>query len=287
MRPTAPNTLRAFSWAFAVTCALMSGVGAGNLDGMYDNQELAELQPRYERGWRNNYKEFFLPVFTAPERTRFSQVQIHFEPPIGDLEPMAFFATGDNVYASTASLKFLFEITLAERWLDMNGFARTSLSDYLTMLRYWDPSRGRPPKPLQTLCIPPKSSMDPKIVESAEGIFNDASYFVLLHEYGHALYRHPRKRSRAAGEIERERGGRRSFRTKRVCAKGEPAGGSPLVLLHSHSFARIQSGCREPVATGIVGIAHTPSIPRAPASGCPPDRGVLRCLRQRIQAWRA
>ena len=71
MRPTAPNTLRAFSWAFAVTCALMSGVGAGNLDGMYDNQELAELQPRYERGWRNNYKEFFLPVFTAPERTGF------------------------------------------------------------------------------------------------------------------------------------------------------------------------------------------------------------------------
>ena len=191
MRPTAPNTLRAFSWAFAVTCALMSGVGAGNLDGMYDNQELAELQPRYERGWRNNYKEFFLPVFTAPERARFSQVQIHFEPRIGDLEPMAFFATGDNVYASTASLKFLFEITLAERWLDMNGFARTSLSDYLTMLRYWDPSRGRPPKPLQTLCIPPESSMDPKIVESAEGIFNDASYFVLLHEYGHALYRHP------------------------------------------------------------------------------------------------
>src|SRR5262249_37293805 len=38
---------------------------------------------------------------------------------------------------------------------------------------------------------PPESSIDPKIVESAEGIFNDAAYFVLLHEYGHALYRHP------------------------------------------------------------------------------------------------
>jgi len=51
--------------------------------------------------------------------------------------------------------------------------------------------RGRPPKPLQALCIPAESSIDPKIVERATRAFNVAMVFVLLHEYGHVLHRHP------------------------------------------------------------------------------------------------
>ena len=177
--------------AVALGCALAGAVRAGALDNIYDDRELADLQPRYERGWRSNYDNFFWPVFTAEERARFANVQLHFVPRVPGLEPFGFYSAGDHIAASTASLKFLFEVALAERWLDMNGFAITSVSDYLTMLRYWDASRGRPPKPLATLCIPPEPSIDPKIVESAEQIFNDAAYFVLLHEYGHALYRHP------------------------------------------------------------------------------------------------
>ena len=185
------STFRAFWFVFSVGWALSGAASAGNLDNIYDDQELSNLQPRYERGWRNNYNDIFLPVFTPAERARFAQVRIRFEPRVPDREPFGFYSGGDQVVASTASLKFLFEIALAQRWLEMNGFDTATVNQYLTMLRYWDAKRGRPPKPLETLCIPPESSMNPQIVESAEGIFNDAAYFVLLHEYGHALYRHP------------------------------------------------------------------------------------------------
>ncbi len=185
------SAFRRACFALALGCALAGPARGGVLDALYDDRELVDLQPRYERGWRSNYDTFFWPVFTAGERARFANVQLHFVPRVPGLEPFGFYTAGDQIVASTASLKFLFEIALAERWLNMNGFATSSVGDYLTMLRYWDANRGRPPKPLATLCIPPESSIDPKIVESAEQIFNDVAYFVLLHEYGHALYRHP------------------------------------------------------------------------------------------------
>jgi hypothetical protein len=176
--------------AVVLICALVGTARAGVLDQIYDDHELADLQPRYERGWRQNYNDIFVPVFTAAERARFASVRLRFERRVLDREPFGFYTDGDQIVASTASLKFLFEITLAERWLDINGYDTNSVSDYLTMLRFWSPGRGRPPKPLATLCIPPESSIDPNIVADAEGIFNDAAYFVLLHEYGHAFYRH-------------------------------------------------------------------------------------------------
>jgi hypothetical protein len=185
------RVFRAFRLAIALSCAFAGAAHAGALDNIYDEQELADLQPRYERGWRDNYDNVFKPAFTAEERARFANVKFRFERRVPDREPFGFYSVGDQVVGSTASLKFLFEIALAETWLDMSGFTNSSVGDYLTMLRYWDASRGRPPKPLAALCIPPESSMDSKIVERAERMFNDASVFVLLHEYGHAFYRHP------------------------------------------------------------------------------------------------
>src|SRR5262249_37293806 len=85
-----------------------------------------------------------------------------FEPHVSDREPLGFYSGGDQIVASTASLKFLFEITLAQRWLEMNGFDTATVNQYLTMVRYWDAKRDRPPKPLETLCIPPNLRLIPK-----------------------------------------------------------------------------------------------------------------------------
>ena len=191
MRGDGHARIRSLRLAVALSCALIGAAQAGALDNIYDDQELAELRPRYERGWRDNYDNVFMPIFTAAERARFANVRFRFERRVPDREPFGFYSGADQIVASTASLKFLFEIALAETWLDMSGFATSSVGDYLTMLRYWDANRGRPPKPLATLCIPPESSIDPKIVERAERVFNAATVFVLLHEYGHALHRHP------------------------------------------------------------------------------------------------
>jgi hypothetical protein len=106
------STFRAFWCVLTLSWALSGAARAGNLDNIYDDQELANLQPRYERGWRSNYNDFFLPVFTAAERARFAQVRIRFEPHVSDREPFGFYSGGDQIVASTASLKFLFEIHL-------------------------------------------------------------------------------------------------------------------------------------------------------------------------------
>jgi hypothetical protein len=164
---------------------------AGKLDDIYDDKDLAALQPRYERGWRGNYDSVMMPVFTGEEKARFANVRFRVERRVPDHEPFGFMAGGNEIVASTASIKFLEDIALAYTWLDMSGLATQSVGDYLMMLRYWDPRRGRPPKPLEALCIPPESSMDAKIVERATRVFDVATVFVLLHEYGHALHRHP------------------------------------------------------------------------------------------------
>ena len=171
--------------------ALTGAARAGAFDNIYDDQELAALQPRYERGYHNIYDKDITPILTAEENARFANVPMGLERRVADREPFGFYSTPDQVVISTSSLKFLFDITLAERWLDMNGLDIGSVRDYLTMLQFWDASRGRPPEPLAALCIPPESAMVPKIVEMTDEIFNDAGLFVLLHEYGHVFYHHP------------------------------------------------------------------------------------------------
>jgi hypothetical protein len=99
--------VRLFGLATALVCALGSAVQAGTLDAIYDEHELAELQPKYERGWRNNYDNVLTPIFTDEERARFASVRFRMERRVPDHEPFGFLAGGDQVIASVASLRFL------------------------------------------------------------------------------------------------------------------------------------------------------------------------------------
>ena len=185
------GTFRLLHLVVAIVCAMGGVAPGGALDEIYDEGELAALQPRYERGWRDNYDNALSPVFTDAERSRFANVRFRLERRVPDSEPFGFMAGGDQVIASVASLKFLEDVAHAYTWLDMTGRSTQSLADYLMMLRYWSARRGRPPKPLEALCIPAEKSIDPKIVERATRVFDVATVFVLLHEYGHAFHRHP------------------------------------------------------------------------------------------------
>src|SRR5262249_51096391 len=186
--------VRGLRVAVASFGALVSVAQAGVLDTLYDDQQLIELQPRYERALRSNYVDIIAPVLTTEERARFANTQVRVLLRIPDREPFGFVSAAGQVVISTASLQFLFEMVLAERWLDRSGYARATVEEYLTMLRYWDEKRGRPPGPLAVLCIPPESAIDRTIVQEAEEIFSDAAFFVQLHEYGHVLYGHPGNR---------------------------------------------------------------------------------------------
>ena len=119
----------------------------GPLDEIYDDSDLYDLQARYEEGWRDNYENAFVPVFTDEERSRLAGIDFRMELRVEDYEPFAFMAGGNTVIASAASLRFLEDIAMAYTWLDKKGYATQSVADYLLMLRYWPEDGGRPPKP--------------------------------------------------------------------------------------------------------------------------------------------
>lgn len=185
------RTFRLAGLAAAFAGAFASAGFAGKLDNIYDDTELAELKLRYERGWRDNYDNVLSKVLTETERARLANVRFRFELRVPRHEPFGFLAGGNDVIASVASIKFLEDVALAYTWLDRTGLSTQSLADYLMMLRYWDARRGRPPKPLAALCVPDRSEIERGIVEHARRVFDVATVFVLLHEYGHVLYRHP------------------------------------------------------------------------------------------------
>lgn len=170
---------------------LCGAAQAAPRDDIYDDQELAAFQPKFERGWRGNYDNVFLPRFTPEERARLSRVQFTLERRLPGREPFGFVyrRDRDQVIASTASLMFLEDISYAYAWLNAKGYDIQSVGDYLMMLRYWDAGRGRPPKPLAALCIT-RDESDNRVADIATRAFNMAAVFVLLHEYGHAFHRH-------------------------------------------------------------------------------------------------
>lgn len=184
--------MRVTSAALVLSWLCLAAAQAAPLDDMYDDQDLASWPAVYERGWRGNYEKVFLPRFTPEEKARLASVQFVMERRIPGREPFGFVyrSDRDQVSASAASLIFLEDIAYAYTWLNEKGYDLQSIGDYLMMLRYWDAARGRPPKPLAALCVP-RDPADKKIAEFADDAFNLAAIFVLLHEYGHAFYRHP------------------------------------------------------------------------------------------------
>jgi hypothetical protein len=160
---------------------------------IYDVGEIEPLQVIYQKGWMRNYREVFLPAFTADERTRLEGVQFRFETSLPANEPFGFYSTRDTVFASAASLKFLDDLSTVTAWLDLNGFEQQTVGDYVLMLHYWRDREGskRPPKPLEALCIPADALSNRRVDERANRIFDGVVVFILLHELGHVYWVHP------------------------------------------------------------------------------------------------
>lgn len=159
---------------------------------IYDSSDTEPLQATYQKGWITNYRQVLLPVLTAEERTQLERVQFRFEQRDAAAEPFGFRSAPEIVVASTASLKFLDDLSVATAWLHLNGFEQQTVADYMLMLRYWRLSRAdqRPPKPLEALCIPADALADPRVDERANRIFDSLVVFVMLHELGHVRWGH-------------------------------------------------------------------------------------------------
>jgi hypothetical protein len=180
----------------AMTVVLLSGAArAGNVDNLYDDATLKYWQSRYFKGLNSNLQNVIFPRLSEDERQRLAGVRIDVPLRVQGQEPFAYYTTGTPwvVTISAASLKFFDDFCVAIAWLQANGYSIETASDYVSMLKYRTPGAigGRYPLPLDALRIPGNALDDQRVNNIATRIFDEAIFFVLAHELGHALHRHP------------------------------------------------------------------------------------------------
>jgi hypothetical protein len=192
---SAPRAIAVLAVAIVLAALLAGGARAGNVDGLYDDATLKYWQPRYSKGLNSNLKTVIFPRLTDQERERLAGVRIDVPLRVQGEEPFAYYTTGMPwvVTISAASLKFFDDYCVAIAWLQANGYSIETASDYVSMLKYRTPAAvgGRYPLPLDALQIPSNALDDPRVNNIATRIFDEAIFFVLAHELGHALHRHP------------------------------------------------------------------------------------------------
>jgi hypothetical protein len=160
---------------------------------MYEDRLLQQRQPDYRRVILGNLDNVFLPRMTPEERRNLQGVDVQFPlrgPQRGLFE---YFAAARRVVLPVMSIRFLGDLAVAYAWLDTNKYTMETVTDYISMLKYQDPSRfgGRYPDPRTALGIPANATDDPRVDLISGKILNESISFALLHELGHVLYQHP------------------------------------------------------------------------------------------------
>lgn len=165
------------------------------IDTLYDDRTLQYWGPRYEKGLRDNFDNVILPYLSEAERSQLAEVRIEVPWRVPGQEPFAFFTSGPpwTVTMSAASIKFFDDLCVAQAWLNSNGYSLETASEYVTMLKYRTPQSlgGAYPAVLDALQIPADALDDQRVFNTATRLFDEAIFFILVHELGHALYEHP------------------------------------------------------------------------------------------------
>ncbi|MDI5983721.1 hypothetical protein QLQ85_02880 [Halomonas sp. M4R5S39] len=184
----------------ALSCWLLASPAAG-MAGLYDEATLAYWSRITPEDIHRVLDEDLSPAFEAEERGRLAGVELAFplRCPVPASEPFCYYqqtlADGRRqVVMSVASLRLFGDLALAMAWLQLEGLSIETPSQYLAMLRHRRPEsfpEGRYPPPLAALGVPDDVRERKEVMELYGKIFTSSVVFVLLHELGHALHRHP------------------------------------------------------------------------------------------------
>jgi hypothetical protein len=175
-----------------------STVAANSFAYMYDIRHLQREKPRYEQRIGELYR-IITPLISAQERQHLAGVRLEI-PLVGAQSgtPLDFYTMGQvgraTVFMPVLSLLFLEDLATAFAWLQRHDYSLETVEEYVTMLRYKKASDfpgGRYPPPLQALHIPPEAMSNERVKTLALALRNEAYAFILLHELGHVMYRHP------------------------------------------------------------------------------------------------
>lgn len=131
------------------------------------------------------------------ERHRLRSVKIKF-PLVGrGGNPFDYYtllsANSAQINLPVLSIKFFDDLAVAHAWLNENGFDAQNPLDYVAMLKYLHPADfpgGQYEAPLRALRIPANALNDPRVDQLSQKILKSAIIWILLHELGHAYYRH-------------------------------------------------------------------------------------------------
>ncbi|MFC3282740.1 M48 family metalloprotease [Litchfieldella rifensis] len=168
---------------------------------LYDDDLLNHWAAITPADIRALYAEDIRPALSAEERRRLDDVELAFplRCPLIASEPFCYYLVTSSegqrrVVMSVASLRAFGDLALAMAWLQLTDHAIDTPSQYLAMLRHRRAEEfpgGRYPAPLAVLGIPEDVREQPEVMALYGKIYTSSLVFVLLHELGHALHRHP------------------------------------------------------------------------------------------------
>lgn len=173
----------------------LAPAAAKDYSGLYDDATLREWAGRYRPGIMSNLRDVLIPNLSPEERRGLSRLKIDIplRSEFDDVGPLDFYAKLDGTVVLPAmSLKFFDELSIAYAWLFINGYSPETVLEYVGLLKYGDERKlGGWPRPFAALRIPANALDNADVDSLSQKIFKSAIIFILLHEMGHVLYRHP------------------------------------------------------------------------------------------------
>lgn len=165
--------------------------------GVYDAPKLAAERARLERRAGDLWQKIYDKLLTTDERAALQQARLAFPTLSPDGSLLNFYADSRQgiVHLPIHSLLLLEDACTAYAWLYSKGYSAITFNEYAAMLKH---RGGGLPPPLKALGIPDDALSDQQTDELSLRFRNSAWAYVLAHEMGHVLHRHPGNRAVAA-----------------------------------------------------------------------------------------
>ncbi|MEQ8825555.1 MAG: hypothetical protein RIC14_14400 [Filomicrobium sp.] len=181
----------------ALTFATLTPADAA-VEKMYTAKELRADAKRLATAVRKIYSIGIVPTLTKTEIRGLGNVTFEFPMPQAGDPLLNFYAYRDNdgrsvVVMPILSLKALEDMTTAYAWVQEKGHRHSTIDLYYAMQRYRSPKAfpgGKYPPILRALGIPDNAYEQKGVDTLSLSLRNEAFAFILVHEFGHILFRH-------------------------------------------------------------------------------------------------
>jgi IrrE N-terminal-like domain len=183
-------------------CTLLlsaTSASAQSVAELYPEEILASEQPRFQQRLGQIYRHGLWDFLDGPEKQALADVELRFPLVGANRNPFDFYAGPERgrptIWLPVLSLKVIEDLSISWAWRQVHGYSLEPFDEYVAMIKYRAPADfagGRYPDPLSALGVPTRIwEQEPAVDDLSLRLRNSAWAFVLAHEMGHLLYRHP------------------------------------------------------------------------------------------------